>query len=140
MGTILLVLLLSVSGVLLYLHTLPSPLEGYDFTDCSVGVYGYWSDKIICDLTQAETDEFIQVLKTAKIFPIAEKSSFLMLGPQTRFFRIRLSDGNMVELGAGGASYIYLNGKWYKCDAETESYFDNLFDEYVRKYFVPLSE
>lgn len=138
-GTILIVLLLSVSGVLLYLHSLPTPLKPYDFTDCTVGVYGYWSDEIICDLTQAETDEFIQVLKTAKIFPIAEKSDFQMSG-QTRLFCIRLSDGNTVELGAGGASYIYLNGKWYRCDQSTATYFSNLFMDYAHRYFVPISE
>lgn len=133
------VLIFGAASGLLYLHLLPSPLEDYDFTNCTVGVFGYWSDEIICDLTQAETDAFIQVLEAAKISPIAEKSDFAMSG-QTRLFRIRLSDGNMVELGAGGGHYIYLNGKWYKCGKAAVSYFSNLFLEYARQYFVPFSE
>lgn len=133
------VVLLGTAGVLLYLHSLPSPLEDYDFTDCTVSVYGYESDKMICDLTQAETDGFIQALETAKISPIAEKADFQMVG-QTRLFRIRLSDGNTVELGAGGVSYIYLNGKWYRCDEATATYFSNLFMDYAHRYFVPISE
>lgn len=79
------------------------------------------------------------MLETAKIFPIAEKSDFAMTG-QTRLFRIRLTDGNTLELGAGGGHYIYLNGKWCKCDKATASYFSNLFLEYARQYFVPFSE
>lgn len=80
------------------------------------------------------------MLETAKIFPIAEKSDFFMIGGQTRLFRIQLSDGNTLELGAGGGHYIYLNGKWYKCGKATASYFSNLFLEYARQYFVPFSE
>lgn len=133
------ILLLGAASGLLYLHSLPSPLKDYDFTNCTVSVFGYWSDEIICDLTQAETEEALQVLKTAKISPIAEKSDFEMSG-QTRLFRIRLTDGNMLELGAGGGHYIYLNGKWYKCGKATASYFSNLFLEYARQYFVPFSE
>lgn len=69
---VLAVTLLGAAGRLLYLHFQPSPLDAYDFTDCTVSVYGYYSQDIIRNLTEEETAEFVSRLQAARIFPLAD--------------------------------------------------------------------
>lgn len=136
---VLAVTLLGAAGGLLYLHFQPSPLDAYDFTDCTVGVYGYYSQDIIRNLTEEETTEFVSRLQTAKIFPLADARVDGFVGWQENEYRISFQNGDTAEVGAG-TNHLLWNGKWYRCDEETVSYIDNLFWEYVHKYFVPLSE
>lgn len=136
---VLAVALLGAAGGLLYLHFQPSPLDAYDFTDCTVGVYGYYSQEIICNLTKEETAEFVSRLQAARIFPLADERVEGFIGGQENEYRIYFQNGDTAEVGTG-TDYLLWNGKWYRCDEETVSYIDTLFWEYVRKYFVPLSE
>lgn len=136
---VLVVALLGAAGGLLYLYFQPSPLEAYDFTDCTISVYGYYSQDIIRNLTEEETAELVSRLQTAKIFPLADEHFEGFVGGQYNQYRICFQNGDTAEVGAG-AGYLLWNGKWYRCDEETVLYMDNLFLEYVRRYFVPLSE
>lgn len=137
---LLIFLVLCAAGAILFLHFTPSPLQAYDLTDCTVGVYGYYSDKISCDLTAEETTEFVNCLQNAKVFPFEVKNIDGFSGGQENMYRISLKNGDVIELGIGDDTYLQLNGKWYRCDGDTGEYLNRLFLAYADEYFVPLTQ
>ncbi len=127
------VILLCLLIVFLVYHFTLTPLDGYDFTDCTIEVYGYLSDETTHSLIPVEYEKTVNVLKSAKVFPFEDKNVIGITGEQINQFKITLKNGDMLELGVGSDKYLILNKKFYKCDKDTVNYFHNLFNAVTRE-------
>lgn len=117
--SLLLIMVLAAGGTALYLRSLPSPLEAYDFSDCTVELYAKWTGTTYTEMTEIDTDVFRGGLQSIDVFPleIHDPPAGIDGGPLHQFY-VCFSDGSTLDVGIAH-DYLVLGEKWYRCDPDT---------------------
>lgn len=142
-AVLLLLAVLAVGGTALYLHSLPSPLEAYDFTDCTVELYAKWADTTYMKMTEIDTEVFKNGLQGVRVFPLEMRDPpDGVAGGSLHQFRVRFSDDSTLDVGIQHDSLI-LDGKWYRCDPDTTRtlyWLEQAYNtQYYEQYAAPAS-
>ena len=123
----LLLVIFAAGGVGVYLNSLPSPLEAYDFNDCTVELYAKWTN-----------EPYIRV------FPLEMRNPpDGVSGGRLHQFCVHFSDGSTLDVGVQH-DYLILGEKWYRCDTETAKplyWLEQAYNtQYSAQYAAPASE
>ena len=110
------VLLLAVGfaagGVDVYLKSLPSPIEAYDFQGCTVELYAKWTNEPYIEMTEIDTEVFKNGLQNIRVFPLEMRNPpDGVSGGRLHQFCVRFSDGSSLDVGVQH-DYLILGEKW----------------------------
>ena len=134
-AVLLLLAVLAAGGGALYLRSLPSPLEAYDFTDCTVELYAKWADATYMEMTEIDTEVFKNGLQGIRVFPLEMRNPPIgIVGGTLHEFRVAFSDGSTLDVGVHYDRLI-LGGKWYHCDPDTTNTLEWLELAYNTQYY-----
>ena len=139
----LLLVIVAAGGVGVYLKSLPSPLEAYDFNDCTVELYAKWTNEPYIELTEIDTEVFKNGLQNTHVFPFEMRNPpDGVTGGRLHQFCVRFSDGSTLDVGVQHDCLI-LGDKWYRCDAETANplyWLEQAYNtQYSAKYAAPVN-
>lgn len=135
---------LAAGGVGVYLNSLPSPIEAYDFNDCTVELYAKWTNEPYIEMTEIDTEVFKDGLQNIRVFPLEMRNppDGVTGGPLHQFC-VFFSDGSTLDVGIQHDSLI-LDGKWYRCDPDTTLtlyWLEQAYNaQYYEQYAAPASE
>lgn len=140
----LLLVIVAAGGVDVYLKSLPSPLEAYDFNDCTVELYAKWTNEPYIELTEIDTEVFKNGLQNIRVFPLEMRNPpDGVTGGRLHQFCVRFSDGSTLDVGVQHDCLI-LGDKWYRCDAATANplyWLEQAYNtQYSAQYAAPASE
>ena len=135
---------LAAGGVGVYLKSLPSPIEAYDFQGCTVELYAKWTNEPYIEMTEIDTEVFKNGLQNIRVFPLEMRNPpDGVSGGRLHQFCVRFSDGSRLDVGVQHA-YLLLGETWYRCDAETAKPLHWLYPasntQYIAQYPAPASE
>lgn len=140
----LLLVIFAAGGVGVYLKSLPSPLEAYDFNDCTVELYAKWTNEPYIEMTEIDTEVFKNGLQNIRVFPLEMRNPpDGVSGGRLHQFRVRFSDGSTLDVGVQHDCLI-LGDKWYRCETETANslyWMEQAYNtQYSAQYAAPTSE
>ena len=140
----LLLVIVAACGVGVYLKSLPSPLEAYDFNDCTVELYAKWTNEPYIEMTEIDTEVFKNGLQNIRVFPLEMRNPpDGVSGGRLHQFCVHFSDGSTLDVGVQH-DYLILGEKWYRCDAETAKplyWLEQAYNtQYSAQYAAPASE
>ena len=140
----LLLVIFAAGGVGVYLNSLPSPIEAYDFNDCTVELYAKWTNEPYIELTEIDTEVFKNGLQNIRVFPLEMRNPpDGVTGGRLHQFCVRFSDGSTLDVGVQHDCLI-LGDKWYRCDAATANplyWLEQAYNtQYSAQYAAPASE
>lgn len=135
---------LAAGGVGVYLKSLPSPIEAYDFQGCTVELYAKWTNEPYIEMTEIDTEVFKNGLQNIRVFPLEMRNPpDGVSGGRLHQFCVRFSDGSSLDVGVQH-DYLILGEKWYRCDAETAKplyWLEQACNtQYSAQYAAPASE
>lgn len=139
----LLLVIFAAGGVGVYLKSLPSPLEAYDFNDCTVELYAKWTNEPYIEMTEIDTEIFKNGLQNIRVFPLEMRNPpDGVTGGRLHQFCVHFSDGSTLDVGVQHDCLI-LGDKWYRCDAETANplyWLEQAYNtQYSAQYAAPAS-
>ena len=140
----LLLVIFAAGGVGVYLNSLPSPIEAYDFNDCTGELYAKWTNEPYIEMTEIDTEVFKDGLQNIRVFPLEMRNPpDGVSGGRLHQFCVHFSDGSTLDVGVQH-DYLILGEKWYRCDTETAKplyWLEQAYNtQYSAQYAAPASE
>ena len=139
----LLLVIVAACGVGVYLKSLPSPIEAYDFQGCTVELYAKWTNEPYIELTEIDTEIFKNGLQNIRAFPFEMRNPpDGVTGGPLHQFRVCFSDGSSLDVGVQ-RDHLILGEKWYRCAWETAKplyWLEQTYNtQYSEQYAAPVN-
>ncbi len=103
-----------------------------DFKDCSVGVFNYDHSEVLCELTDEQRDEFVEILTEISLDEAVSYDMYSLLGMHYGY-KIKLNNGKEMKVSIHG-QYLNIDDETYLCElSESENiakFAESAFKEY----------